>query len=51
MREHVAAHPQGEFGQHRYDLAQWGLDAGALAERFAGYSERYGVATEHAAPR
>jgi hypothetical protein len=49
MAEHVRAHPQGEFGMHKYDLAQFGLDGPALAERFAGYRERYGVAEEHPA--
>jgi hypothetical protein len=43
---YVHAHPKGEFGTHRYDLAEWGLDAGDLAERFAGYVDRYDVAVE-----
>ncbi len=40
------AHPKGKFGTHGYDLAEFGLDAGELAERFAGYVDRYDVAVE-----
>ena len=43
---YVNAHPKGKFGTHRYDLAEYGLDAGELAERFAGYVDRYDVAVE-----
>jgi len=44
---YVEAHPRGQFGAHRYDVAQYGLDAAALAERFSGYTERYAVPREH----
>jgi hypothetical protein len=43
---YVSAHPKGKFGTHGYDLAEFGLDADELAERFAGYIDRYDVATE-----
>jgi len=46
---YVEAHPKGEFGVHRYDLASVGLDAGALRERFAGYTRRYDVPEERPA--
>ena len=46
---HVGAHPRGSFGTHSYDLATYGLDEGALRERFAGYVERYDVPHEAAA--
>lgn len=46
MAAYVAAHPKGAFGRHGYDLATYGLDAGALRERFAGYVARHGVAEE-----
>jgi hypothetical protein len=49
IAHHVETHPKGRFGSHRYDLASFGLDAGELRERFAGYSERYGVEAEHPA--
>jgi hypothetical protein len=40
-----AAHGQHERGRHRYDPAQFGLDAGALRERFARYEERFALRT------
>jgi hypothetical protein len=43
---YVDANPKGKFGTHRYDLAEFGLDAGQIAERFAGYVERYEVVLE-----
>jgi hypothetical protein len=43
---YVNAHPKTEFGTHGYDLAEFGLEAGELAERFAGYVDRYDVAVE-----
>ncbi|HEX4492405.1 MAG TPA: sulfotransferase [Acidimicrobiia bacterium] len=45
MEAYVAAHPKDALGVHRYDLAAYGLDAGAISERFAGYVARYGVPT------
>jgi hypothetical protein len=42
----VNAHPKGKFGTHGYDLAEFGLDADDLAERFAGYVDRYDVTVE-----
>jgi hypothetical protein len=49
MTEHLARHPRGEFGGHRYDVTQFGLDEGALRDRFAGYVDAYGVESEHLA--
>ncbi len=43
MATYVAAHPKDSLGVHRYDLSEFGLDAAELAERFSGYTERYGV--------
>lgn len=43
---YVEAHPRGEFGAHRYDVAQYGLDAGELAARFAAYTTRHAVPRE-----
>lgn len=45
MSDHVARHPRGELGGHRYDVAEFGLTEGGLRERFQGYVERYAVAT------
>jgi hypothetical protein len=47
ITDYVDAHPRGQFGAHRYDVAEYGLDAGELAERFAGYTDRYAVPREH----
>jgi hypothetical protein len=48
IADYVAAHPRGEFGAHRYDVSQFGLDADALAERFADYTDRYAIPRERA---
>ncbi len=49
MQAHVAAHPKGEHGSHEYALAEWGLDADRVRERFAGYMERFGLGSGGAA--
>jgi hypothetical protein len=46
MTAHIAQRPKGRFGQHSYDLAEFGLDAAALEERFRGYIERYDIPRE-----
>jgi Sulfotransferase family len=43
---YVDSHPKGKFGEHNYDVADFGLDSAALAERFAEYVRRYDVPTE-----
>jgi hypothetical protein len=48
MSDYVAAHPQGEFGRHRYRLEDLGLDGGELAYRFADYVSHHRVARESA---
>jgi len=49
MTAYVAAHPKNHLGVHGYDLAEFGLVADELAERFAGYIARYDIALEPAA--
>jgi hypothetical protein len=49
MTAHIQSHPQGRFGRHRYDLRAYGLDGGAIAERFRGYVQRYDIPLESAA--
>lgn len=44
----VAANPKGRFGSHGYQLADYGLDHGAVLERFADYVARYDVRPEEA---
>ena len=48
MRAHLAASPQGRHGRHDYALADFGLEAGLVRERFARYVERFGVPEEAA---
>ncbi|HEX4018659.1 MAG TPA: sulfotransferase [Frankiaceae bacterium] len=48
MSDYVVSHPQGEFGRHRYQLEDLGLDSAKLADRFSGYVSTYGVAREAA---
>ena len=43
MSGYMTEHPKGELGEHRYDLSDFGVDRGAIRERFSGYAERYGV--------
>jgi hypothetical protein len=42
---YAAAHPKGAKGEHRYDVAEFGLDAAELRERFAGYVARHAIPT------
>jgi hypothetical protein len=46
MTAHVESHPKGRFGRHGYDLDEFGLDAGAIAEQFRPYVERYDIPSE-----
>jgi hypothetical protein len=46
MRAFMDEHPRGRHGGVRYDLAAFGLDAGELRERFAFYTERFGIDPE-----
>ncbi|HEY8154626.1 MAG TPA: sulfotransferase [Myxococcota bacterium] len=43
MRAHVGDNPKGKHGSHAYALEEWGLSAGAVRERFAGYILRFGL--------
>jgi hypothetical protein len=46
VADYLASHPRGQFGVHRYSTAGAGLDEGELRERFAAYTDRYGVRPE-----
>jgi hypothetical protein len=46
MQDWARAHPRGRHGEHRYRLADWGLDARAVRERYAFYTEHFGVRLE-----
>jgi hypothetical protein len=43
MTAYAAAHPRGSLGVHDYTLAQYGLDADEITERFSSYVNRYNV--------
>jgi hypothetical protein len=45
MTTYVAAHPKDSLGVHGYDLAEFGLGAAELRERFSAYTNRYDVPT------
>ncbi|MGV9797820.1 sulfotransferase family protein [Mycobacterium sp. NPDC003449] len=42
----IDANPRGRFGTHGYRLADFGLHAAGLRERFAEYVERYDIPAE-----
>lgn len=42
----IASNPKGRFGTHGYRLDDYGLEAGALHERFAGYVARFDIPAE-----
>lgn len=46
MRTWHTENPQGKHGEHRYDLAEFGLTAGQIHERFAEYLRHFGVERE-----
>lgn len=46
IRSFREANPPGLHGAHAYALEDWGLDAGEIRERFADYTERFGVESE-----
>ena len=43
MRDFLAANPKGKHGEHRYSLAQFGIDRDVEARRFQTYRDRFGV--------
>jgi hypothetical protein len=43
MAERIAARPELSHGVHRYDLADFGLTAAAVRERFGDYVDRFGL--------
>jgi hypothetical protein len=46
MTAHAESRPKGRFGRHEYDGAEYGLDTGAISERFRSYVEQYDVPLE-----
>jgi hypothetical protein len=48
IASYVATNRRGRFGEHRYDLAEFGLNEREVAERFASYVERYDISVARA---
>jgi hypothetical protein len=46
MSDYLVRKPKGARGEHRYSLAEMGLDAAAERRRFAFYGERFRVPEE-----
>ena len=46
MRSFRDQNPRGKHGDHSYTLADWGLDAGEIRERFRPYTNAYDVAVK-----
>lgn len=41
MQQRIADDPEGQHGVHHYDIADFGLTAGAIRERFGDYVQRF----------
>ena len=50
MRAFIAENPQGKHGVHRYAPEEYGLDVPRERERFARYTERFGIEPEPEGP-
>jgi hypothetical protein len=46
MRDWLAGHPQGHFGNHRYSLSGLGLSRAEIEDRFSDYRQRYDLRRE-----
>lgn len=46
MRRHVADHPKGRHGRHRYTLEAYGLTPEAVASRLERYIARFGLTAD-----
>jgi hypothetical protein len=46
MQAHLEAHPKGKHGAHQYTLADFGLTESAVRDRFAAYTDRFGIEEE-----
>lgn len=47
MENYALTHPRGRYGRIVYDLAEFGLDAASLQERFRFYTDEFSVELEH----
>ncbi|WP_317930466.1 sulfotransferase [Halioxenophilus sp. WMMB6] len=47
MTAYLANNPKGKFGKHEYSLAEYGLTAAKVRERFADYCDRFAIAVNN----
>jgi hypothetical protein len=47
MEAFLARNPKNKHGEHRYSLAQYGLDRDAELARFKSYCERFEISVQH----
>jgi len=47
MRVVLARQPREQYGNHRYDLSQFGFDPAEAARAFAAYCEQFGFSSTH----
>ena len=47
MRAVLARQPREQYGNHRYDLSQFGFDPAEAARAFAAYCEQFGFSSTH----
>jgi len=46
MRRYLAQHPQHQYGEHHYTLAQFGLDPAEETSRYSAYRDHFGIPSE-----
>ncbi len=50
IRRFRRENPKGKHGSHSYGVAEWGLDADEIVERFRAYTDRYDIETAGGGP-
>jgi hypothetical protein len=46
MQRYLAQHSQHRYGEHRYTLAQFGLDPAEETRRYTAYRDYFGIPSE-----
>jgi hypothetical protein len=46
MQRYLAQHPQHQYGEHHYTLAQFGLDPAEETSRYSTYRDHFGIPSE-----
>jgi Sulfotransferase domain len=50
MQRYLAQHSQHRYGEHRYTLAQFGLDPAEETRRYSAYRDYFGIPSEGHTP-